>query len=171
MNLEITRRHFAAMTEEELASVLTSQREEYVPEALALAEAELRSRGGGPRATNLPRATLEPVRKGASFVWADVYPVLLFVEAVGAPVASVLAGRGLAIVAVQIAFGAALVAVAVGLYQRRAWAWWANWFVLALAVAPAALRGPGWMTAAALLNAVYFARRRSSYTRAGDEQS
>ena len=167
---DIIRGRFAAMTDDDLRRAV-SERDDYVPRALELAEEELARRGASGAPLSADAAQEPAVSKPPGLVWADLYGALLGMSAVGNPVASVLNHAPWNAIAIQIVVGCCTAPVAYGLRKRRYWAWLVNWLFIIWIAFTFVVRSPGvgglvvaagWM----ILNGRYFARRKSLFARA-----
>jgi hypothetical protein len=177
MDPDITRARFAVMSDLELARVLGAEREDYVPEALALARAEF-SRRGVYRVPIDDPVSQTAVPASRSFVWVDVYAAFVAMASVGGVAVVALAAFSgsvsWGVVAGRAVFGGLLLAFAIGLRARRAWAWWANWLLLLAIALPVAASGHGLGLLVAALwfvpNAAYFWKRKGSFGRGGSRR-
>ena len=159
------RARFADMGDEELRRVVTVDREEYVPRALELAEAEVaKRRATGATSAEAPHAG-ERSPAPAGHLWVDLYAALLAVGAIGNVVAAIVTGASLGMLLLLGAFACVAAPLAYGLRLRSPWAWTLNWaFMVVYSVgAIAAGRGAIPVLVWVVVNAVYFARRSALF--------
>jgi hypothetical protein len=163
-NDDIMRARFAAMRVSELRRVVTVERDDYVPQAIAFAEAELHARDAGeyPYRDAAAEEAGEPEPPAAR--WIDVYAALLVMGGASNVAMPILQGRSLEAIVLSVLLGAMMIPTAFGLRARRAWAWQLNWLFMVLYTLVACVSGV-WPIGLVwfLPNAFYFARRKALF--------
>lgn len=161
---DVMRARFASMSDEELSRVVTLEREDYIPQALELAEAELDARSVAPRPGLETLPSPHHQRRNIGLVWGDIYAALLGASGICNPIVAILRGAGAPVVVFSVVLSGVMIPVAYGLRLRRNWAWQLNWlFMVANALMIGrigyVLTGFAWL----LANGLYFFRRKSLF--------